>query len=312
MADIVVTEFIDPAPLEKLRTRYSVHLDTALWDKRAELEGAVVDAVAIIVRNRTQVDAGLIARAGKLRAVGRLGVGLDNIDLGACKARGIAVCPAVGANAVSVAEYVVGSALYLLRQAAFASTVEIMKGGWPRERAGGGHELAGRRLGVVGFGSIGQIVAERARALGMTIGAHDDFLPADHAAWRRAERQSLDSLLTDSDVITLHCPLTPQTKGLIGAAELARMRKGALLINTARGGIVDEAALAASLRAGHLSGAAVDVFVAEPIDAATAAIFSGVPNIVLTPHAAGVTKESNERISAVTVENVMRALEQPR
>ncbi len=308
MADVIVTEFLDPGPLETLKQRYAVHIDTTLWNKRDELKARLANAIAIIVRNRTQVDADLLAAAPKLKVVGRLGVGLDNIDMPGCKARSITVCPAIGANAVSVAEYVVGSALMLMRLAAFQSTEALMRGEWPREKTGGGSELAGKTLGIIGFGNIGQTVGERARAMGMRLIAHDNYVPASSTAWSHAKRASLDELLAQSDVLTLHCPLTAETKGLIGAKQLAQLRKGALLINTSRGGVVDEPAVAAALRSGHLCGAAIDVFNVEPIDKATGAIFAGTPNLILTPHIAGVTRESNDRISSVTVDNVMRAL----
>lgn len=308
MADVVVTEFLDPEPIEVLKQRYSVHVDTGLWNKRAELETMAADAICLIVRNRTRVDAALLDKAPKLKVIGRLGVGLDNIDMAACNARGITVCPAIGANAVSVAEYVIGTMLVLLRGPAYFSSARVAAGEWPREEMSRGGEAAGRRFGIIGYGSIGQTVGVRARGLGMHVVAHDDYLPAESPAWEHAERATLDEVLDTSDVITLHCPLTPQTRGLIGASELARMRKGAILINTARGGIVDEPALAEALRSGHLGGAAVDVFTAEPIDGPTAAIFRDVPNLILTPHVAGVTLESNARISTVTVENVLRAL----
>lgn len=308
MADIVVTEFLDPAPIERLKQQYSVHLDTGLWNNRAGLEAAAADAICLIVRNRTRVDAALLDKAPKLKVIGRLGVGLDNIDVAACKARGITVSPAIGANAVSVAEYVMATTLIFLRGSAYSSTARVAAGEWPREEMSRGHEIAGLRFGIVGYGSVGQIVGARAQGLGMHVVAHDDYLPSEDPAWAHAERASLDELLDTCDVITLHCPLTPETRGLIGAAELARMRKGAILINTARGGIVDEQALADALRSGHLGGAAVDVFTTEPIDESTAAIFRGVPNLILTPHIAGVTVECNARISTVTVDNVLREL----
>lgn len=308
MADIVVTEFLDPGPIEALKHYYSVHVDTGLWNNRAELEALAADAIGLIVRNRTRVDAALLEKAPKLKVIGRLGVGLDNIDVPACKARGVTVCPALGANAVSVAEYVIATALIFLRGPAYFGTARLAAGEWPREDMSRGHEAAGCRFGIIGYGSIGQIVGLRAQGLGMHVVAHDDFLPAEHPAWELAERATLDELLDTCDVVTLHCPLTPETRGLIGARELARMRKGAILINTARGGIVDERALADALRSGHLGGAAVDVFTAEPIDATTAAVFRDVPNLILTPHIAGVTAESNARISTVTVENVLREL----
>jgi (S)-sulfolactate dehydrogenase len=309
MADIVVTEFMDENALAPARGRYAVALDKDLWNKPAELRAALASARAVIVRNRTQVTSKVIAAAPHLQVVGRLGVGLDNIDLPACQARGITVCPAIGANAVSVAEYVIGTAILLGRWQAFNVTQAIAAGQWPREAAGTGWELAGRRLGIVGFGSIGQIVAQRARAMGMSVAAHDDFVPEASVAWSRVERLSLDDLLSGCDVVSLHCPLTPQTKHLLAAPQLARMKKGAVLINAARGGVVVEADLAAALRSGHLGGAAMDVFEREPIDAASAAVFAGVPNLILSPHIAGVTDDSNARISTVTVANVLAVLD---
>jgi (S)-sulfolactate dehydrogenase len=308
MPDVVVTEFMDQSALEPLRKAYGVHVDTGLWNKPAELEELLVDTLALIVRNRTQVSASLLEKAPRLKVVGRLGVGLDNIDTAACRARAVKVCPAVGANAVSVAEYVIGSALVLARLAAYRATPQLIAGGWPREETSSGMEIAGKRLGIVGFGNIGQTVAGRARAIGLTVAAFDDYLPASNAAWRDAARLGLDDLLATSDIVSLHCPLTAETRNLFDAARLARMRRGALLINTARGGIVDEPALAAALRSGHLGGAAIDVFANEPIDMAGGAQFQDVPNLILTPHVAGVTRESNDRISTVTVENVLAAL----
>ncbi len=308
MPDVVVTEFLDPEPLETLKRAYSVHVDTALWNKPAELAGLLAEARGIIVRNRTQVTAALVAAAPGLRVVGRLGVGLDNIDLKSCADRGITVCPAIGANAVSVAEYVIGSALMLARSAAYFGTPALVSGTWPREAAGNGWEIAGKRLGIIGYGNIGQTVAGRARAMGMSVAAFDDYVPATSPAWRETTRLGLEALLATSDVVSLHCPLTPETRNLLNAQRLAGMKKGALLINAARGGVVVETDLAAALKSGHLGGAAMDVFDIEPIEPASGAVFAGVPNIILTPHVAGVTRESNARISSVTVDNVMRVL----
>ncbi|MGF1620596.1 MAG: hydroxyacid dehydrogenase [Rhodomicrobiaceae bacterium] len=309
MADIIISEFIDAEPLERFEG-WSVHGDDELWSRRGDLLAAMAGAKAIIVRNRTQVDAELLAHAPQLAVVGRLGVGLDNIDLETCKARGIAVCPAVGANAQAVAEYVVASALVLLRWSAFSGWTRLMRGEWPRQQMGEGHEAAGKTLGLIGFGSIGQVTAAKARALGLRTLGCDAFLAADSPAWADTERADLQTVLTRSDIISLHCPLTPETRGLVGAAEIAAMKPGAILINTARGGIVEEGALAAALRSGHLAGAAIDVFDAEPITEAVAALFAGLPNVILTPHIAGITVESNSRISAITVENVLKVLKE--
>jgi len=304
---ILVTEFMDEAALDTLcdlRVDYrpDLHAD------RDALLAAVADADALIVRNRTNVDSHLIAAAPRLRAVGRLGVGLDNIDVAACRDRGITVLPATGANAVSVAEYVIAAAMVLVR-GAFGSSPAVIAGEWPRTSLGGGGELAGRTMGLAGLGATAQAVAERARALGMAVVAHDPFRPADDPAWQLADRlDSIGALLGQVDVLSLHVPLTGGTEGLIDAHAMARMRPGAILVNTARGGIVDEAALAASLRAGHLGGAALDVFETEPLTAEAGAIFEGVPNLILTPHIAGVTAQSNIRVSAVTAQNVRKAL----
>ena len=307
MRAIVITEFMDEAAVADLGRDFEVRYETDLWNRRPDLEAAARTADALIVRNRTKVDAALMDVAPRLRVIGRLGVGLDNIDLVHAKSKAIVVAPAVGANAVSVAEYVIGTALVLLRGAYFSSA-RLAAAEWPRETLGAGHEVEGATLGIVGFGSIGQIVAAKARALGFKILAFDDYLPPDHPAWADVGRVTLDALLAGSQVVTLHCPLTAETRGLIGAPQLATLRKGAVLINTARGGIVDEAALAAALRSGHLGGAAVDVFAQEPIDTATGALFAGIQNVILTPHIAGVTAEANTRISTITAENVRRVL----
>jgi (S)-sulfolactate dehydrogenase len=185
----------------------------------------------------------------------------------------------------------------------------MLAGRWPRAALGRGGEVAGRVMGLVGFGATAQAVARRAGALGMAVAAHDPVRPADDPAWRSAERMDdLGALLSTADVLSLHVPLTAETRGLIGAGAIARMKETAVLVNTARGGIVDEAALAGALRAGRLGGAALDVFETEPLTAEAAGLFEGVSNLVLTPHVAGVTGESNVRVSAVTAENVKRAL----
>jgi (S)-sulfolactate dehydrogenase len=306
MADIVISEFMDEAIVRSAFAGRDVLYDPALVDRPADLAAAVADARALVVRNRTQVRGALLAAAPKLRVVGRLGVGLDNIDVDACKARGIAVRPATGANDVSVAEYVITAMLVLLRRAWFA-TPDVLAGRWPRMSTIGG-EVSGRTLGLIGLGAIARETAHRARALGMNIIAHDPHLAAEHDAWRLAARRELEALLAEADVVSLHVPLTAETRHMLGNANLARMKRGAILVNAARGGIVDEAALAEALRGGHLGGAALDVFEREPLDAAAAQVFAGVPNLLLTPHIAGVTEESNVRVSDVTARAVLAEL----
>ena len=304
---IVITEFMDEAAVASLKARFDVRHDAQLADRRDELLAAVADVDAVIVRNRTQVDQALVASAPTLRVVGRLGVGLDNIDVEACKARGIQVIPASGANALAVAEYVVCTVMLLLR-GQFLSSAAVAAGEWPRGALGEGRETAGKTLGIVGFGGIGRLTARLAQGLGMRVIAADAMIPADSPAWRDngVAPRELDGLLAESDAVTLHVPLTGDTRHLIDAARIGRMKAGAVLVNSARGGVVDEAALVAALRAGRLGGAALDVFEHEPVPAGSP--LAGVPNLVLTPHVAGVTRESNARVSATIAEKVAEAL----
>ena len=308
MVDILIPEFMDENVANRLKADYDVHWDVDLWGKREELLQRVAGARAIIVRNATQVDAELLEQAPKLNVVARLGVGLDNIDLETCKARGIEVCPAIGANANSVAEYVITTAAILLRGQGLRSTADVVAGSWDRQRFSSGLEIAGRTLGIVGFGSIGQIMGAKGAAMGMKIIAYDALLPDDAPAWEHAEKVSLEDLISRSDVITLHCPLIPQTRNLIDAAAFEAMKPGTILVNSARGGIVNEAACAAALRSGHLGGAALDTLDTEPITPETGKLFEGIENLILTPHIAGVTQDANVRISEVAEKNVRRVL----
>ena len=303
MTRIVISEFMDLPAVESLRGTFDVDYSPELVDDRAGLLARVATADALIVRNRTRVDRELLAAAPRLRAVGRLGVGLDNIAFAGCEAAKVAVFPATGANSLPVAEYVLATAMVLLR-GAYLSSAEVAAGQWPRPRMSQGRETAGKTLGLVGFGGIGQLTAKLAQGLGMRVLASDPLLSADSAIWADtgAGRRELDALLGEVDVLSLHVPLTSATRGLIDAARLARMKPDAVLINTARGGVVDEAALAAALRVGRLGGAALDVFDDEPLAAGSP--LAGVPNLILTPHIGGVTRESNERVSSLIARRV--------
>ncbi|MCR9239366.1 MAG: hydroxyacid dehydrogenase [Alphaproteobacteria bacterium] len=307
MADIVVSEFMDEAALEAARSLYDVLYEPGLVDDMDTLLAEVANAKALIVRNRTQVRGALLEAATHLKVVGRLGVGLDNIDMDACAAKGIAVHPASGANDLSVAEYVITNALVLLR-GAYLSTADVAAGEWPRGRLMG-REISGKILGLVGYGAIARETAQRATALGMKIIGFDPFLQPGDARWGDTEKVSLEDLLSRADVVSLHVPLTDETKNLIDETALKSMKPDAILINAARGGVVDEAALAAALRQDHLGGAALDVFETEPVSAQAGAKFVDIPNLILTPHIAGVTDESNIRVSEVTVANVLSVLQ---
>ncbi len=304
---IVIAEFMDEAAVASLRPRFDVDYEPTLVDDRRSLLARLAGAQGLIVRNRTQVDADLLARAPALRVVGRLGVGLDNIDMAACKARGITVFPATGANALAVAEYVVMTAMLLLR-GILPATAQVAGGQWPRAAFSNGRETAGKTLGLIGFGDIGRLTASLATALGMDVVATDPAVAADSPLWRERKVRALPlaELLAEADVVSLHVPLTAGTRGLLDGERLGLMKPGAVLINSSRGGVVDEAALAQALRSGRLAGAALDVFAEEPLPVGS--VLADVPNLILTPHVGGLTLESNQRVSSMVAERVSRFL----
>ena len=304
---IVVTEFMDAPAVDRLREKAEVTYDPQLVDNLPQLLEQAEHYDAIIVRNRTQVRGELLASLKRCKVVGRLGVGLDNIDLEGCQRQGIQVFPATGANANSVAEYVIATALLLLR-GSYASTEAVAAGLWPRDALSKGREIAGKKLGLLGFGSIGQLTARLAKALGMSVMAFDPAMAHDNPVFGQlgVTASDLDRLVAESDVISLHMPLLESTRNFFDARRIQAMKPGAILINTARGGIVDELAVAAALRSGQLGGAALDVFKDEPL--AAAPHFRDCPNLILTPHTAGLTMESNQRVSSLVAEKVLEAL----
>ncbi len=307
MPDIVISEFMDETAVAGLTADYDVVYDPTLVDRFDQLRAVVGTARALIVRNRTPVRGGLLDAALHLRVIGRLGVGLDNIDLVGCDARAIPVIRAGNANITAVAEYVLAGVLMLLR-GAFLATSEMLAGEWPRTRLIGG-EASGKLLGLIGFGAIAREVARRAQVLGLRVIAFDPHVAAQDPVWRGlgVGPRPLSELLEQSDVVSLHVPLNDETRGLIDREALARMKHGAMLINAARGGVVDERALADALRAGTIAGALLDVFETEPLPARSHLV--DAPNLILTPHIAGVTRESNARVSAMVADGVRRVLE---
>jgi (S)-sulfolactate dehydrogenase len=307
MSRIVVTEFMEERAVAQLRAAHDVLYDPKLVDDAARLHAEAPNADVLIVRNRTQVRGELLAALGKVRVVGRLGVGLDNIDVDGCGARGIKVIPATGANALSVAEYVIGTAMLLLR-GAYQASADVASGAWPRNALGNGREIGGKTLGLVGFGSIGQLTAKLAQGIGMNVIAFDTMLAPDHPAFAASGVRgvTLDELCAQADVISLHVPLAESTRHLLDARRVAAMKRGSVLINSARGGVLDEAAVAAALKSGQLGGAAIDVFESEPLPAGS--VFAGCPNLVLTPHIAGLSAESNERVSSLIAQRVLEEL----
>lgn len=306
MATIVVAEFMDKAAVDLLAARAPTCYEYDLADRPDDLRAALAGARALIVRNRTRVTIALLDAAPKLEQVGRLGVGLDNIDLDACRARGIGVHPAIGANDDAVAEYVAAAALVLLRPA-FLASASVAAGEWPRDQAIG-REVAGKLAGLVGFGRTARKTAGRLSALGMRLAAYDPMVADDVIRGAAVEPLALDDLLTQSDLVSLHIPLTAETLHLVDAGLLGRMKPTAVLVNAARGGVLDEAALCSALRTGRLGGAVLDVFEVEPVTQESGGLLRDVPNLILTPHIAGVTGESNVRVSALIAKTILREI----
>jgi (S)-sulfolactate dehydrogenase len=303
MSKIVITEFMDETFLPNLREHHEVIYEPDLVDREDQLYALLHDMGGLIVRNRTSVGRALLDNAPNLSAIGRLGVGLDNIDITLCKERGIEVYPALGANNTAVAEYVVAALLILFR-GAFNATSHVIEGKWPRT-ALIGKEISGKTLGVIGYGGIAREVETRATVMGVRVIAYDPYVSNDNSFVGSAALVQLDELLTGSDAISLHLPLTSETRGLISHEHLAKMKPGSVLINTSRGGIVDEGALVAALRSNRLSGAAIDVYEHEPLTEVEARQFEGIDNLILTPHIAGITEEANARISEMIVKKMI-------
>ncbi|HHB81665.1 MAG TPA: hydroxyacid dehydrogenase [Aliiroseovarius sp.] len=299
---ILITEFMDKAAVETLRAQFEVDYAPELADKQEDIPARMAGVKGLIVGDVTQVTGALLDAAPDLKYIGRLGVELDNIDMSACKAHGVEAFPALGASNQSVVEYVLASAMTLLRGAEQASD-RVAAGEWPRRECTG-RELAGKKLGLVGFGAIAQDVTRVAQVLGLEICAYDPFLPHGHELWGGVDAVGLGTLLKISDIVSLHVPLTKDTHHLIDAGRFALMKPGAVLINAARGGVVDEAALVAAMQAGKLAGAALDVFENEPLSAADGQKFQGIKNLILTPHIGGVTTDSNRRVSALIAEKM--------
>ena len=307
MAEIVITEFVDDATVQNLSQDYQVHFDPTLVDQQQNLPILLQDCRALIVRNRTQVTSKLLKSGPNIEVIGRLGVGLDNIDTEACQEQGIEVCPAVGANSISVAEYSIAAMLILLKRGIFDVSERVIAGEWPRTELMG-LEAAGRSFGLIGYGAISREVATRAHALGMQVKAFDPFINKDDAVWDIAKKATLDEIITTNDVISCHVPLNNETYHVIDETAIARMRKGTIVINASRGGVVDEKAIIAGLKSKKLGGAALDVFEYEPLDQRSGAEFREVPNLLITPHVAWATEEADIRTGSVTVANVRRVL----
>ncbi len=296
---VLVRESIAEAGIELLRSKFEVDEDSS-----SPLEEIIDRYDAIVIRSATKLTADLIERATNLKAIGRAGVGIDNVDVPAATRRGIVVANAPESTVVSAAEQTVGLLVALARNIPQAHAA-LKQGRWERSKWGG-VELEGKTLGVLGFGRIGQQVARRALGLGMRVIAYDPFVADERFRDLGVERAAdLDDALGTADFLTLHSPLTDETRGMINRDSIAKMKDGARLVNAARGALVDEEALAEALRAGKLAGAALDVFSSEPYEGPLLELDS----VVVTPHLAASTDEAQDRAGMIIAEQVVAALE---
>lgn len=299
---VVVAEEIAPAGIEALRRSCEV-VDASSFDREALL--ACLDgADALVVRSATQVDAELLERAPSLQVVGRAGIGVDNIDLDAATAAGVMVVNAPAANIVSAAEHTMALLLAQARNVPRGDAT-MRQGLWERSRLKG-VELNGKTLGIIGFGRIGKLVAARAKAFGMGLVAFDPYVPPESGRRLGVEVVELPELLARADFITIHLPKTDETASLIDADAFAMMRDGVRLVNTSRGGIIDEAALVDAVASGKVAGAGLDVYDHEPLPADSP--LRDVPEVVLTPHLGASTTEAQDRAGIDVAEAVVAAL----
>ena len=291
---------------EMLRSAGVKSLSTGTYPTKSEAIALLADskADAVIVRLVERIDADIMAASPNLKVIAKHGAGTNDIDVAAAKARGIPVLAAVGANAHSVAEHALMLMLALIKDVRNQDAF-VRNGGWEK-KSYKGQELRGRTLGLVGIGMIGRALAAMVAPIGMMTIAFDPFAPDDVFGPHARRIETLDALLEASDVVSLHCPLTPQTRNLIGARELELMKPDAMLVNTARGEVVDEPALIEALRAGRIAGAGLDSFAPEP-PMANNPLWT-LANVIVTPHVGGVTEEARREVSLMTVRNVLALL----
>ena len=286
---ILVSDSIPKSSVDLLRAAPDVVVVEQVGLTEEQLLPLVADIDAWVVRSATKVTRRLLEAAPRLKWVGRAGAGLDTIDVAAAKERGVDVMNVPGANSIAVAELVFGLLLSLFRKLPEADA-SLRRGEWLKSKLMG-RELRGKTLGIVGMGKIGREVARRALAFEMRCIGYDPLVAADAVRAAGAEPVTLEALLAQSDVVTLHLPVTPETKKMFDAARIASMKKGSVLVNAARGDLVDEAALVSALQSGQLAGAALDVFAAEPPGAIP---LLALPNVVASPHIGASTREAQE------------------
>ena len=302
MTKILITEFINHNSLDNLKKKFEVLYDEKLCENKIELEKTIKNYDALIVRNKTHVNSEVLKNASNLKFIGRLGVGLDNIDTEYCKNKDIHVQPATGMNADSVAEYVVSSSMSLIKKIPMFHNGTI-KGEWPRTTIKS-TEINQKYLGIIGFGTIGKKVAEYSSKNGLNILAYDPYIKEINDKEIDAKLSSLNEIYEKSDIVSIHLPLTDETKNMINKSSFSQMRNKPIIINTSRGGIINESDLIEAYHKNIISGFALDVFEKEPIESEFYKKIKQGMNCILTPHISGVTTESNIRVSDFIVKKI--------
>ncbi len=295
---VLISDDLSPAAVQIFKDR-GIAVDMKVGLSKDELQKIIGQYDGLAIRSATKVTEKLLADATKLRVVGRAGIGVDNVDIKAATAKGVIVMNTPFGNSITTAEHAIAMMMALARQIPEANS-STQAGKWEKSKFLG-VELYGKTLGVIGCGNIGAIVANRGQGLKMKVIAFDPFLSADRATELGVEKVELADLLARADFITLHTPLTEKTKNIIGAAALARTKPGVRIVNCARGGLVDEAALAEALNSGHVAGAAFDVFEVEP---AKESVLFGLPNVICTPHLGAATSEAQENVALQVAEQM--------
>ena len=302
MAKILISEFINKDSLNKLKKFFKVHYDEKLWKNPKKIFKIIKEFDCLIVRNKTIVDKNLLQVANKIKLVGRLGVGLDNIDTKYCYSKKICVQPAIGMNADSVAEYVGTCSLFLIKKISLFHK-KTLKGKWPRTIISS-EELKGKNLGIIGFGSVGKKVSEYCSKLGLKVLVYDKYLKKLKKK-NKFHYSSLSFLMKNSDIISLHIPLTKGSKNLINKNSFTKMKKKPIIINTSRGSIINEWDLLDAYNKNLISGFALDVFDKEPVQKKFLKKINKDMNCILTPHISGITYQSNKRVSDFIVDKAI-------
>jgi len=307
MIKILITEFIDSQSLQNINKKFDVIYKKDAWQNKDFLEKEIQKFDGVIVRNKTSLDKNILVNASNLKFIGRLGVGLDNIDTEYCKKNNIIVQPATGMNSDSVAEYVVNSSLTLLKKSQIINE-QTLQGKWPRTSIVT-KELKGKTLGLIGFGDISKKVLKLINVFDVACIAYDPFINSKQMEVDNIKKVSFDEILNLADIISIHVPLNNETKYLFDRQAFIKMKKQPIIINSSRGGIINEKDLIDAYRNKYISGFALDVFENEPINETFYKNISNDMNCILTPHIAGVTAESNVRVSNFIIDKTNKFFE---